>query len=223
VLPEVEQDLLADGEAPNPIRLLLADDHTITREGTRRLLEAEDGFEVVGEAADGEEAIRLCRQLRPTVLILDVAMPGLNGIQVAQIVREQLLETRIIVLTGFDNEQYAATLLRLGVNGYLSKSVSSRELVSAVRTVAQGGLHIQTLSSGARDSLTAATGKEAPTPREREVLSLVAEGQRNRDIACSLRISERTVQFHIAQLFAKLDASSRTEMVGSARRHGWIS
>jgi DNA-binding NarL/FixJ family response regulator len=223
VLPQAEQGLVVNGDESNRIRLLLADDHTITREGTRRLLEAEAGFEVVGEAADGEEAIRLCQQLRPTVLILDVAMPGLNGVQVAQRVRELLKETRIIVLTGFDNEQYAATLLQLGVNGYLSKSVSSRELVSAVRTVAKGGCHIQTLSTRNKDSLTTASSKDTPTPREREVLSLVAEGQRNRNIALSLQISERTVQFHIAQLFAKLDAASRTELVCSARRHGWIS
>ena len=219
---QVEQGLSVDDGRPDGIRLLLADDHTITREGTRHLLEAE-GFEVVGEAADGEEAVRLCLRLKPTVLILDVAMPGLNGVQVAQRVRERLKETEIIVLTGFDNEQYAATLLRLGVKGYLSKAVSSRELVSAVWTVARGGCHIKTLSSGVLDSRKATSGRDAPTPRERDVLSLVADGLRNRDIAHSLRISERTVQFHIAQLFAKLDVASRTELVCSARRRGWLS
>jgi DNA-binding NarL/FixJ family response regulator len=209
-------------EAGGRIRILLADDHAITREGTRRLLELEADFQVVAEAADGREAVDLTRRHRPDVLILDVSMPVLSGIQVAHTVREELPDTRIVVLTGYDNDQYALALLRLGVSGYLSKAASSRELVGALRRVYAGETCFQPGVAGLVRPEGMVGAEETLTPRELEVLRLVAEGQRNREIAKCLVVSERTIQFHLSQLFAKLDASSRTEVVHRARQRGWI-
>ncbi len=205
------------------IRVLLADDHAITREGTRRLLEADPDFVVVAEAADGEETVRLAQALRPDIVVLDISMPGLNGIQVGEILRETVPESRIVVLTGYDdNEQYARALLRLGVSGYLSKTSSSRELASALRSVYSSRLYFQPSIASLLNASLAPPADE-PTPRELEVLGLAAQGKRNRDIARQLHTSERTVQFHLANLFGKLQVGSRTEMVYRARQKGWIS
>jgi DNA-binding NarL/FixJ family response regulator len=205
------------------IRILLADDHTITREGTRRLLETEADFAIAGEAADGDETIRLVQQLRPDVLILDVSMPGRDGIAVARELREWCPETKIVVLTGHgDNPQYARALLRLGVHGYLAKTVAARELVAAIRAVAAGGRYLQ----GEIVELTTAAAEvrasDLPTARELEVLRLVAAGLRNRDIAQRLGLRERTVEFHLSNLLAKARASSRTELLLNAQRQGWL-
>lgn len=126
-----------------PIRILLADDHAITREGTRRLLEAEPDLEVVGEAVDGEEALRLVEESRPDIAVLDISMPNLNGVQVAEAIRRELQGIRIVILTGYDGEQYARALVRLGVQGFLSKAASSHELVEALRTVHAGKTYFQ--------------------------------------------------------------------------------
>lgn len=205
-----------------PIRILLADDHAITREGTRRLLESEPDLEVIGEAGNGEEALRLAEELRPDILVLDISMPGLNGIQVAETIRLKLPEIRIIILTGYESEQYARALVRLGVNGYLSKTASSEELATALRTVQSGQSYFQpAVVELLRDNAAPGTGDE-PTPREMEVLLLVAEGLRNKEIARRLSTSERTVQFHLGNLFSKLQAGSRTELVHLARQKGWL-
>jgi DNA-binding NarL/FixJ family response regulator len=203
-------------------RVLLADDHTITREGTRMLLANEDDLEIVGEAVDGEEAVELTQQLRPDVLLLDISMPKVNGVQVAQQLSQNSPDVRIVVLTGYDNEQYARALVRLGVRGYLPKSASSRDLVDALRVVARGGVHYQSASEPSPFGRPGGAPDETPTPREMAVLRLVAQGLRNRDIAQRLSTSERTVQFHLANLFAKLSASSRTELVHLARQRGMI-
>ncbi len=204
------------------IRVLLADDHAITREGTRHLLESEPDFAVVAEAADGEETVRLAQALRPDIVVLDISMPRLTGIQVGEILRQTVPETRIVVLTGYDNEQYAKALLRLGVSGYLSKTASSRELTSAIRSAYEDRVYFQPpILSLLNSSLVPQA--DDPTPRELEVLCLAAQGQRNRDIARQLHTSERTVQFHLANLFGKLQVGSRTEMVYRARQKGWIT
>jgi two-component system, NarL family, response regulator LiaR len=178
---------------------------------------------VVAEAADGEETVRLAQNLRPDIVVLDISMPRLNGIQVGEILRRTVPETRIVVLTGYDdNEQYAKALWRLGVRGYLSKTSSSRELATALRSVYSSRLYFQpSIANLLNSSMTPL--RDEPTPREMEVLNLVAEGKRNRDIARQLHTSERTVQFHLANLFDKLQVASRTEMVYKARQRGWIT
>jgi len=203
------------------MRILLADDHAITREGTRRLLETEADLEVIAEAADGEETVRLAQELRPDVVLLDISMPVMNGLDVVRILQATQPETRIVVLTGYDREHYVQGLLHLGIEGYLSKSASYREIVTALRTVGTGRRYIRRdtaapLSPGSQAS------PESPTARELEILSLVARGYSNSAIADQLHLSQRTVKFHLRNLFAKLAVCSRTEMVYRARQKGWI-
>lgn len=204
------------------IRILLADDHTITREGTRRLLEAEADLEVVAEAGDGEEAVHLAEMLLPDVLVLDINMPRLHGVQVAQRVGT-LSQVRVIVLTGYDEERYVGALVRLGVKGYLLKSASARELVRALRTVHAGGTHFQCAATAALRGMSGEPLQDGPTPKELEVLRLVAEGRKNREIAQLLCVSERTVHFHLRNLFEKLQVSSRSEMVYVAQQRRWLA
>lgn len=206
----------------NLIKVLLADDHAITREGTRRLLETEDDIAIIAEAADGDEATRLTLHLHPDILLLDINMPKRNGIAVARSIGASLTATRIVVLTGYgDSEQYAQALLHLGIHGYISKTASSRELIETLRAVHRGQ-RIFSVMSDAPGARTDDTDVARPTPREAEVLRLVADGLRNRDIARRLGSSERTVQFHLGNLFTKFHASSRTELVHHARSLGWV-
>lgn len=202
------------------IRILLADDHAITREGTRRLLEAEPDLQVVAEAADGAETVRLAEDLHPDILLLDISMPRLDGIQVVRALGVTIPTMRIVVLTGYDNRHYVQTLVRLGVKGYLSKATSSSELVAALRAIHAGGTYLQTEIAASRPA--EAASPDDPTPRELGVLRLVAEGLRNREIAAQLATSERTVKFHLGNLFGKLQVTSRTEMTAQARRRGWL-
>jgi two-component system, NarL family, response regulator LiaR len=204
------------------MRILLADDHAITREGTRRLLEAEADLDVIAEAADGEEAVRLVETLHPDILVLDISMPRLNGVQVVKTLATSAPETGIVVLTGYDNEHYLEALTGLGVRGYLPKSASSRELVRALRMVHAGGTSLRSAVRELPYDPRAMEGTSRPTPRELEVLRLVAKGASNHDIALSLSMSQRTVQFHLSRLFTKLEARSRTQVVYLARLRGWI-
>ncbi|HEX5417641.1 MAG TPA: response regulator transcription factor [Chloroflexota bacterium] len=202
------------------IAILLADDHTITREGTRRLIEAEGDLRVVGEAENGDEAVRLTRELRPDLVLLDISMPGRSGIDAAAEIRRVAPRVKILILTGYGNHaQYARALGQLGVHGYLAKSVSSRELLQTIRSVAIG--QVLSRSTGA-PALPDGEVVDLPTPRELDVLRLVAQGLKSQEIAGQLCTSERTVHFHLSNLFAKLHASSRTELVYLARQQGWI-
>lgn len=205
----------------DPVRILLADDHAITREGTRRLLEGHPGVEVVAEAVDGHDAVRLTRELRPDLLLLDIAMPRLDGVQVAQTLRREMPEVRLVVLTGYASDQYALALIRLGVQGLLSKTASSEELVRAVRAVQAGRRYFQPEVAGVLHTAATAVG-DGPTLKEMDVLHLVAQGLKNRDIARELSSAERTVRFHLENLFTKLRATSRTDLVHRARKKGWL-
>jgi len=179
---------------------------------------------MAGEAADGDETIRLVQQLRPDVLVLDVSMPGRDGIAVARELHERCPETKIVVLTGHgDNPRYARALLRLGVHGYLAKTVAARELVAAIRSVAAGGRYLEPTIVGLVRAPADAGASDRPTAREIEILGLVAEGLRNRDIARRLAMSERTVEFHLGNLFVKLSVSSRTELVLHAQQQSWLA
>src|SRR3990170_563646 len=213
------------------IRLLLAEDHVVVREGTRALLQREQDMEVIGEAGDGKEAVELANKLRPDVVVMDIAMPGINGIEATKQIKTCCPRTAVLILTAYDNEQYIFALLEAGAAGYLLKNVRSSELVAAVRSVYGGEsvLHpavtrkvIERLGlSSARAAAERASGPLSD--RELEILRLAAKGLSNKQIASRLCLSARTVQAHLGNIFNKLGVGSRTEAVLYALKRGWIA
>jgi DNA-binding NarL/FixJ family response regulator len=213
------------------IRILIADDHTLVREGTRQRLEREEDFEVVGEAGDGEEAVRLANQLKPDVAIIDVAMPNLNGIEATKQIKESRPATAILVLSAYDNDQYIYAALEAGASGYLLKNARGQQLVDAIRDVKAGEVvldpHVarkvvQWFSSLSRGERVEGL-PDYVSDRELDVLKLAANGMSNKEIAAELSLSVRTVQSHLGNIFDKLGVSSRTEAVLRAIKEGWIS
>jgi DNA-binding NarL/FixJ family response regulator len=213
------------------IRIAIADDHAVVREGTRTLLEREPDMEVVGEAADGEEAVNVIEKTKPDVAILDIAMPRLSGIEVTKRIKPHFPNLAILILTAYDNDEYVFALLEAGAAGYLLKDVHGREIVDAVRSVHAGEsvLHPSIARKVIQRALTGAA-KAAPgkseielSEREKEVLKLAARGLANKDIADTLCISIRTVQGHINSIFHKLGVGSRTEAIFQSVKRGWIS
>jgi two-component system response regulator NreC len=214
----------------NKIRVVLADDHRMLREGIRALLEREGDIQVVGEAADGREAVRLTTQLQPDVVVMDVSMPLLNGIEATRQIRRDCPQTRILTLTVHESEDYVAQLLAAGASGYIIKRAGGDELIGAIRAVQQGEafLHPSIARVVIRDyvrRLQAGEGLSAQdvlTDREREVLQLIAEGYTNREIADLLHLSIKTVQNHRSNIMRKLDLHDRGELIKYAIQQGII-
>jgi len=212
------------------IRILLADDHIILRHGTRQLLEHESDMVVVGEASDGAESVELVSKLKPDIVIIDVAMPGMNGIEATKKIKEILPGTKILVLTGYDYDEYIFSLLEIGAAGYLLKDVSGDELVGAVRAVYNGEpvLH-PTVMRKLMDRCKTVNPQPKETQydvlseREMEVLKLAVSGKSNKDIAESLNISLRTVQAHMRSIFNKIGVGSRSEAIVCGLKKGWFS
>lgn len=213
------------------IRILLADDHVLVRQGTRELLEKEEDMKVVAEAGDGEEAVRLAASRRPDVVIMDISMPKLNGIEATRQIKARHPATAVLVLTAYDDEQYIFALLEAGAAGYLLKDVQASELIKAVRSVHAGEsvLHpvvarkvIHRFAQPAGED-TEATASGRLTEREMQVLKLAARGMTNQEIARELVIGVRTVQVHLSNVFNKIGVGSRTEAVVHALREGWIT
>jgi DNA-binding NarL/FixJ family response regulator len=204
------------------IRVILADDHALVREGTAELLERAGGIRVVGQAADGDEALRLVSALRPDVLLLDLAMPGPGGLEVTRRARHVSPSTAVVALTAHDEEAYVVATLEAGAAGYLSKSSRGAQVVQAVRAAAAGET---VFSSGVAASLKrralGSSDSAVLTPREMEVLRAAARGLANKHIAAELSMSARTVQTHLTRVFAKLGVGSRTEAILYALRKGW--
>ncbi len=219
------------GDVTGKIRVLLAEDHVVVREGTRELIQRQPDMEVVGEAGDGEEAIEMVDKLRPDVVIMDISMPKLSGIEATKQIKVLHPATAVLILTAYDNDQYIFALLEAGAAGYLLKNVRGRELIDAVRAVYAGEsvLYptvarrvIEHLKSPAF-SPTEAKTIELLSDREMEVLKLAAKGISNKEIAEQLFLSPRTVQVHLGNIFNKLDVGSRTEAVLHALRKGWLT
>jgi len=213
------------------ISILIADDHTLVREGTRERLEREEDFEVIGEAADGEEAVRLVNQLQPDLAIVDIAMPNMNGIEAAKRIKKTQPGTAVLVLSAYDDDQYIYAVLEAGADGYLLKNVHGHQLVDAIRDVCAGEVvldpHVarkvvQWFSSLSRGR-PAEGAADYISERELEVLRLAAKGMSNKEIATELGLSARTVQSHLGHIFTRLGVSSRTEAVLHALKEGWIS
>jgi NarL family two-component system response regulator LiaR len=213
------------------IKILIADDHAVVREGTRQILEQEPDLDVVGEAVNGEEAIRLAGSLKPDVAIVDIAMPGVDGIEATKQIKALYPSVTVLILTAYDDDQFVFGLLEAGAAGYLLKSVRGRELVEAVRQVYAGEsvLH-PSIARKVLNRFAPATGKPAGqkqpdvlSERETEVLRLATRGLTNQEIASELFLSLRTVQAHLGHIFNKLRVSSRTEAVVRALKEGWVT
>jgi DNA-binding NarL/FixJ family response regulator len=212
------------------IRVLLADDHRLVRQGIRALLERAPDIEVVAEAGDGAEAVALAGQLTPDVLVMDLAMPNLTGIQAAGRLRDLGLKTRVVVLTMYSGASQVRLALLSGARGFLPKDSLADELLLAVRAVGQGGTYLSPAISGAilenvltpQPEAMAASPRERLTPREREVLQLIAEGHTNKGIAQRLQISLKTVERHRTSLMDKLEVHNLAELVQAAVRHGLV-
>jgi len=207
--------------------IALADDHQVVRNGLRVLLEAEPDFSVVGEAGDGLEAVRLVERLQPDVLVLDLMMPGLNGLEVARQVSQRSPQTRVVILSMYDNEAYVLEALRAGAAAYVPKESTSAELVRAIREAVAGRRYLSPpLSERAieiymqRAESAALDPYETLTAREREVLHLVAEGHTNAEIAARLFVSPRTIETHRANLMRKLGLHTQTDLIRYALRRG---
>ncbi len=192
----------------------------MVRQGTRQSLEVHRDLEIVGEAIDGEEALRLARTLHPDILLLDISMPRINGIEVARVIRADHLELRIVIMTGYEeNDHYNEALTLLGIKGYLSKRATPQEMAAALRQVHEGGTYFQAAFG---ELAKGSTALKQPTARELEVLQLVAQGYSNREVAERLYLTEPTVRFHIHNLFTKLGVARRTQLVSVARQRGFL-
>ena len=213
------------------IRILIADDHAVVRDGTRQILEQEDDLDVVAEAADGAEAIKLAGSAKPDVAIIDIAMPNVDGIEATKQIKSLYPSIAVLILSAYDDDQFVFSLLEAGAAGYLLKSVRGRELIEAVRQVYAGEsvLH-PSIARKVLNRFVPTPGKPAgqkPTEvlsdREIEVLRLATRGLSNQDIADELYLSLRTVQAHLGHIFNKLQVSSRTEAVVRALKEGWVT
>jgi len=218
-------------DAMGKIRVLLADDHALVREGTKELLEREGDLEVVAEAADGKTAVQLAARQHPDVVVMDFAMPKLNGIEATKQIKAIDPSIAVLVLTAYDNEQYVFAFLEAGAAGYLLKDVHIDELIKAIRAahVGESVLHpaiarkvIDRFSRPA-DKRGKENALDQLTKRELEVLRLAAKGMSNREIALELSISVRTVQTHLSNIFSKLGVGSRIEAVICGLRQGWFT
>jgi DNA-binding NarL/FixJ family response regulator len=220
-----------EADLERDITLLLVDDHPIVRKGTREMLEPHKDLKILGEASDGAEAVQKSLALQPDVILMDVSMPGMNGIEATQKIKAIQPKTAILVLTSYDDDAYVFALLEAGAAGYILKNAKDEDLVQAIRAVASGEsvLHpsiakkvLNRFSSQARLSTPAEYEGEALSPRELEVLKVAATGSTNKEIAKNLEISPRTVQVHLANIFSKLGVGSRTEAVLTGIKRGWI-
>ncbi|WNE95781.1 response regulator transcription factor [Streptomyces luomodiensis] len=209
---------------PGRIRVLLVDDHQVVRRGLRTFLEVQDDIEVVGEASDGEEGIARAEELRPDVVLMDVKMPGLDGIEALRTLRDLDNPARVLVVTSFTEKRTVVPALRAGASGYVYKDVDPEALARAIRSVHSGHVLLQpdvALALLSQEENGGGQGRGGSlTEREREVLALIADGRSNREIARALVLSEKTVKTHVSNILMKLDLADRTQAALWAVRHG---
>ena len=212
------------------IRVLIADDHAIVRDGVRALLALSEDITVVGEAANGQQAVELARSLSPDVILMDIAMPGLGGLEATIEIRKDNPQAKILVLTQYEDREYIRRFLKAGVSGYVLKKAAGAELTAAIRAVSRGGLVLD--PDVAREAMREQAGPAAPggaadpyetlTDREKQVLKLVAEGHSNKEVAELLDISVKTAMSHREHIMQKLDLHSRTDLIRFAIQQGVI-
>jgi len=213
------------------IKVLLVEDHIVVREGIRELIQGEDDMEVVGEAGDGAEAIELVSQVEPDVVLMDIAMPKLNGIEATRRIKESHPSVSILILTAYDSEEFIFALVEAGAAGYLLKNVQGREVLNSIRAVYDGESVLHPAIADKIFSRLKSDGAKPARPerktilsqRELEVLKLSMEGLSNKEVARELSLGIRTVQTHWRNIFNKLGVSSRTEAIISGLNKGWIT
>ena len=211
------------------LRILLADDHVMMREGLKSLVNAQADMEVVGEAGDGRAALSKARELQPDVVVMDISMPELNGIQATGRLKGCCRKSKVLVLTAYDDGGYLRQLLEAGASGYVLKRAAAEELVKAIRVVAAGGVYLDPTLAGrvvsgyvGRKRMRGAPQNTELSEREEEVMRLVAWGYTNKEVAAYLNISVKTVETHKTNLMEKLDLKGRADVVRYALRQGWL-
>lgn len=210
------------------IRVLIADDHSLVRKGLKQILELEKDFEVIGQAADGRQAIEMTTSLKPDVVLMDINMPIINGLKAIKMLKENNTSARIIVLTIHEDKEYLLETIRMGAAGYIMKDAEVEHLIEAIRMVYRGKIYIQPnltsdiikeFDSLPNSAVINKTNENGLTQRESEVLMLISEGLNNREIADTLYISEKTVKNHVSNIFKKLDVCDRTQAAIYAIKH----
>lgn len=211
------------------IRILLCDDHTIFRDGLKSLLSIDPEIEIIGEASNGQNAVTIAGNLKPDVILMDIAMPGINGLEATQKIIQMNPSAKVLILTQYDSQEYLFKVLQAGAQGYVLKRSASAELFSAIKAVYEGSAYLSPSMTKTlikerfkSEPVTVGKTKELLTVREQEILKLIAEGKTNKDIADELVISPKTVETHRAHILEKLDMHDRTELVKYAIRKGII-
>ncbi len=209
------------------IKILVVDDHAILREGVRALLSLNDDFDIVGEAAEGKESIKKAKELVPDVVLMDIAMPGMDGLEATRRIRKENPKVKVLALTQYDNKEYILSVIKAGAAGYVPKRALGSELVSAIRAVHKGDSFLYPSAAAALIQDYLQQAEEEPydrlTDREREILKLIADGHTSREIADILFISLKTVLGHRMKIMKKLDIHNRTELIRYAMRKGLVS
>lgn len=213
--------------APRRIRILLADDHTVLRSGLRALLSAQSDLEVAGEAADGSEALRLAQATKPDVVVMDIGMPGVSGIDATARIRRELPSTKVLILSMHDDQGYLRQALRAGASGYVLKKAADTELLAAIRAAARGEVFLDpSLAKGFVEDVVLPRVEELERPalseREREVLQLLARGHTNQQVADRLCVGVKSVETYKARLMDKLGLKGRADLVRYALLHGLL-
>ena len=207
-----------------PVTVVIVDDHAVVREGTRQMLDKDDAITVIGEAVDGPTAVTMSRDLRPDVLLLDMSLPILNGIEVTRQVQEEARPPKVLILSAYDDTDYVTAALAAGAGGYLLKTAGSQEVIAAIVAVSRGDVVLHpAVARKALDRHAGGGPGGALSERELEVLRLAAKGERTREIAAELSVSTRTVESHFTSIYNKLGVTNRTEAVLYAAAHGWVS
>jgi DNA-binding NarL/FixJ family response regulator len=203
------------------IKVVLADDHPLTREGFKSYLENRENIKLVGEASDGESALKVIRDQLPDVALIDIRMPGIDGVTLVRQIRQEELKVACLMLTSYDAQQYVLASLRAGAKGYILKTASPEELLRAIEIVASQGVYLDKEVAAAVEE--PGFTPESLSPREREVLLLAGRGESSKEIASKLYISERTVQTHLASIYDKLGARNKTEALLLALKYGVVT
>lgn len=218
---------MAKTEKAEKIRVLITDDHTLVREGFANMLSLETDIEVIGQASDAKESIKKVGELKPDIVLMDIKMTGMNGLEATRVIRREYPDTDVIILSMYDEEDYVRRAVEYGATGYILKDTSKEALLRAIKVVKDGGSLIQpSLAKKVLKDL--AQRKESPsytkelTEREVQIIQLLSEGNSNKDIGDSLFISEKTVKSHLRSIFKKLEVSDRAQAVAFAMRQGWV-